>query len=160
MGTSFDSTPLFPIHVVSMKRTASVSLANALKAVQNPSLMIHLNPLVISCTQDEEDECLWHIRDTIKMMGYSMLIEYRARIVKTADGVDVSSKAGMGTLLSNYWRVRAVASGVEISEEVQIQAFRPLMPFIIRTLRISHRNLLHRLVDQLDKEDGANLASS
>jgi len=157
---SFKATPLFPVKVVTTKRTTKASSDNALNAVQNHSLMIHLNPLVIACSQDEQDNELWHIKDTIKMLGYPMHIEYQARMVKTEDGIDVSSKAGFGTVLTNHWHVRAVAGQVEISENVEVQAFRLFMPFVTRLLQSSHENLICRLVDRLEGENDSHLVSS
>lgn len=116
------STPLFPTRVVSMKGRTKAPLKTVLTAIQNPSLMIHLNPLVVSCNQDSADKQLWHIRDTIRMLGYPMHIEYKARFDPTEHGVNVSSQAGMGTVLFNHWRARIIEDDqVEVSEEVEVQ---------------------------------------
>ena len=125
MTSTFElnSSIFLPVRTVVHRRETKAYVEDAVAAVQNPSLMIHLNPLVESCVRDENDSQLWHITDRFSMLGFSTRIKYSAKFENLKDGVQVSSSAGFGTTLQSRWKVQPISPGgqVEIIEEVKVK---------------------------------------
>lgn len=154
---------------VKVSRIVNATYDKALHAIQNPPIIIRLNPLVIALKQDDVDAGLWHITDRLKVFGYTSTMEYTytAKIKLRENGIDSDVSRSMSqpplsadcllqthapaTHLSNYWRVRSIDSKrSEITEEVIVRTYRGLMGYVESTLRREHIALLDRLAAYLE----------
>ncbi|KAH8120230.1 hypothetical protein DFH11DRAFT_1722069 [Phellopilus nigrolimitatus] len=126
----------------------------ALLVLKDVPTMITLNPLVTGYEVKPDDASTYIITDTLKIMSfYKAKMKYTARTELGDEGVTFHVKAGGGMMSTNYWKSheRDEASGtVEVVEESYVEAPFFLIPFIIGTVKKSHRVLMDRLTAKLE----------
>ena len=103
---------------ITSSRIVDATVEQALAAVQDPTTLIQLSPLVTKVEQDATDPNLYHITDKLSILGINFPTTYDARFTFLADGVDcdvrvpllcVHVDADMGTGFVNR-RMRRVST--------------------------------------------------
>jgi carbon monoxide dehydrogenase subunit G len=107
---------------VSASRLIDVPVSQVLQALHDPPAIIQLNPLVIHYEASSSDPNFYTITDKLMVFGlWKTETKFNARFVTVDDGVDVSVAAGVGTKITNRWRVRNVENGTELLEEATLE---------------------------------------
>ncbi|EJD55528.1 hypothetical protein AURDEDRAFT_179272 [Auricularia subglabra TFB-10046 SS5] len=132
--------------------SAKTSVPHALRVLQDPLKIIHLNPLVISSCQDERDNALWHITDRFMVACVPATTTYTARLTLVQDGIDFETHAS-GVHIANRWRVKAKSEAeVEIVEEAVVETSVFLIAFVKGKLKASHATMLEAISKLLDEK--------
>jgi len=149
---------------------AHVSRATALAALHNHSLMMTVNPLIISHHQINTDSpgasSKYSITDRIHFLPYNLwpsCVVYTGEFTDTENGVDVLVNAPMGFESRSRWSVEVSAVGdqgqaEEVGEEQRpvlvesstIRCSMFLMPFVKATTEKSHKQLHKTLMERLE----------
>ncbi|KDQ10316.1 hypothetical protein BOTBODRAFT_58219 [Botryobasidium botryosum FD-172 SS1] len=129
-------------------------IADVISILHDPPRMAHLNPLVVSVVQSAEDPQLYTITDKMKLGGVVPMpsFSYTARFAPVEDGVDSEVEA-MGLLKShNQWRARAIGeSQCEVTETAFVDVSKFFKPFVMRTTKQAHADLLETMAKELEK---------
>lgn len=132
--------------------TAKTSVPHALRVLQDPLKIIHLNPLVINSRQDERDNALWHITDRFMVACVPATTTYTARLTLVQDGIDFETHAS-GVRIANRWRVKARGDGeVEVVEEAILETSIFLLAFVKGKLKASHATMLKAISKLLEEK--------
>lgn len=161
---------LYSTHAVQNRTPlpAQITRATALAALHNHSLLIQLNPLVISVDEVDPPAVATNSSTSgVSTKSYSMTdriyllpgnlwpstVQYSGDFTNEADGVVVLTHAPMGFEGWSKWSIEDGEDGLEVVEEATIRCPLVLMPFIKSTVKSSHDKLHVQLVERLKKGD-------
>jgi len=145
------SSFLFPVRNICSTKRVKVSVESARRAIQDPSTIITINPLVESFSQHPTELSRWTIVDRFRWLGMSKQLTYTVKFTLMEDGVDAEVKSAFGTRMKTQWRARGSSGGTEVMENVYAQSFIIFMPFIQRVIEKSHQEVLAQLAKSLEK---------
>ncbi|KAJ7786386.1 S-adenosyl-L-methionine-dependent methyltransferase [Mycena metata] len=142
----------FSDHHTKFTKRINAPLQAVLDVLRDPHAMMGLSPLIISVTVDPQDSTKYAVVDRLAMpFGTTRTISYGATIVVTDEGMEAESKAGAGTTTRSRYVARAISEGeTEVEEEVHVNAFFLLLPFIKGVLASAHILSLDRLAAKVE----------
>jgi hypothetical protein len=108
---------------ITTKGVIEATYEDALKLVHNHSAMIRLNPLVVDHQPHPTEPDTHVITDKLKVLGFTKLQSYKAKVEKVDDGIIFHVDAGPVTSV-NHWRLKRVAEDgrkVEVTEEANVK---------------------------------------
>ncbi|KAI9878856.1 MAG: hypothetical protein M1830_010328 [Pleopsidium flavum] len=167
--TNTTTTPLLP----------PLTTSGALSALHNHSLMITLNPLVVShhvidrppqsgtAPTSTSPQITYSITDTLPLPVWPTSITYTASFENTDYGLRTQVHAPMGVEITGQWEVvreshdllssnseREIAETAwMIRETATVRCNVLLMPYVRATISRSHKELHGRLIERLLKEE-------
>ncbi|KAJ4000992.1 S-adenosyl-L-methionine-dependent methyltransferase [Lentinula boryana] len=142
---------------------SDISIDDVLHVFHDPPALAGLNPLVTKCEAlDPSKPNFYTIHDDLRIFGlFKVDTVYTVNFSPTNDGTDTEVKAGLGTTLSEQWRVKEKEESqeVEISEKVTVRCIFLLLPFILATITGAHSRLLESLTEKVIAEAKAPQSS-
>ncbi|KAJ3787984.1 S-adenosyl-L-methionine-dependent methyltransferase [Lentinula aff. detonsa] len=135
---------------------SDISIDDVLHVFHDPPALAGLNPLVTKCEAlDPSKPNFYTIHDDLRIFGlFKVDTVYTVNFSPTNDGTDTEVNAGLGTTLSQQWRVKEKEESqeVEISERVTVRCIFLLLPFILATITGAHSRLLEALTEKVIAE--------
>jgi len=132
-------------------------IADVIAILHDSPRMIRLNPLVISVVQSAQDPQLYTITGKMTLGGVIPMPPFSstARYTSLDDGVDVDVKA-MGLLTArNEWRAKEIGERqCEVIETVSMDVSWLLKPFVMRTMKPAHTDMLEVMAKELENSEG------
>lgn len=115
------------------------------EALGDPKKWLGFQPLIVQFHEEAGRPGFYRVRDRLAFLGLSFEAEYRARIEPHSDGVD--SEAWSVPFIHLTVRLRWTAEGAStrLTEQTTIEAPAPVMSYVERTARESHRAMYERL---------------
>ncbi|KAJ3737171.1 S-adenosyl-L-methionine-dependent methyltransferase [Lentinula guzmanii] len=138
---------------------SDISIDDVLHVFHDPPALAGLNPLVTKCEAlDPSKPNFYTIHDDLRIFGlFKVDTVYTVNFSPTNDGTDTEVNAGLGTTLSQQWRVKEKEESqeVEISEKVTVRCIFLFLPFILATITGAHSRLLEALTEKVIAETKA-----
>ncbi|TRM66165.1 hypothetical protein BD626DRAFT_197879 [Schizophyllum amplum] len=144
--------PFFLSRTVTSSTIIRVPADAVLQHLHDPDRMIGGGPLVVDRKPDPANPLRYTVTDKLNVLGlWTTTTSFDALFEPKDDGTDVTVNASLGTRLQQRWRVRSRSEReTEMTEEVVVQGFCLMMPYIVGTMSKSHREGNERVKRELE----------